>query len=194
MPTNMLTAFLAALMSALAATLVAVAAEWLKQRGQEARARRDAAQTAGRLEFLSAWLTLRERLTQLQSESERIFIGQQLERLQREAEDAWSRERVRSPVRAAVERFLILGVHRDDRLVQVARVLYWFALAWLVILGIPRFVERLLRIPPDEWWPYYFGYVSRALVDHLVLPVLLVITFRWIVGRMIGGKRRSPSS
>ena len=194
MPTNMLTAFLAALMSALAATLVAVAAEWLKQRGQAARARRDAAQAAGQLEFLSAWLTVRERLTQLHSESERILFDRQLERLQQETEDAWSRERIRSPVRAAVDRFLILGVRRDDRLVQFARALYWLALGWLVIVGIPGFVERLLRIPPNESWPFYFGYVSRGVADELVLPILCLIVSRWAVGRLIRRRGSEPST
>jgi hypothetical protein len=66
---------------------------------------------------VAAWLTLHERVTRFQPESDRIFISQQLERVRRKAEEVWSRERVRSPVRAAIERLLILGVRRDDRLV-----------------------------------------------------------------------------
>lgn len=194
MPTNILTVFLAALTSALATTLVAVAAEWLKQRGQEARAKRDAGQAAAKLDFLSAWLTLRQRLTEFQPESDRILLSRQLERIRQEADEAWSREGARSPVRAAIARLLILGIGRDDRLMQGARVFYWIILGWLVVVEIPQFVARLLRAPPNEDWAYYFGYVARGVVDNLVLPVSFLIILRWAIGWLITHKSETPAS
>ena len=56
--------FSTALVAALATTLVAVSSEWLRQRGQDARLKRDADQATSRITFLSAWLTLQERLSE----------------------------------------------------------------------------------------------------------------------------------
>ena len=192
MPANILTIFLAALMSALATTLVAVTAEWLKQRGQEARARRDAGQAAAKLNFLSAWLTLHQRLPEFQPESDRIFLSRQLERVRREAEEAWSREGARSTVRAAIERLLILGIGRNDRGVLLVRAFYWIVLAWLVIVGIPRFVARLLHVTPENS-AYYVGYVSGAAAATVVLPVCLLIILRWAIRWLIRHKPETPA-
>lgn len=52
MPEDLFENFSTALVAALATTLVAVSSEWLRQRGQDARLKRDVDQATGRINFL----------------------------------------------------------------------------------------------------------------------------------------------
>ena len=75
MPEDLLEKFSTALVAALATTLVAVSSEWLRQRGQDARLKRDVDQSTSRINFLSAWLTLQERISESQAEATRVAIA-----------------------------------------------------------------------------------------------------------------------
>jgi hypothetical protein len=63
MPESLFDRFATALVVALATTLIAVLSEWLKRRGHDARVKQDVDQAISRVNFLSAWLTLQERLS-----------------------------------------------------------------------------------------------------------------------------------
>jgi len=69
MPEDLFDRFSTALVAALATTLVAVSSEWLRQRGQDARLKRDVDEATSRITFLSAWLTLQERLSESQAQA-----------------------------------------------------------------------------------------------------------------------------
>jgi hypothetical protein len=64
--------FSAALVAPLATTFVAVLAEWLWQRGDSVRAKRDTDHALSRINFLSAWLGLLRQLPESEAESTRI--------------------------------------------------------------------------------------------------------------------------
>jgi hypothetical protein len=115
MPEGLLGKFSTALVAALATTLVAVLAEWLRQRGDGARAKRDTEQALSRINFLSAWLELQEQLSASDAESARIVIAQELEDIRRQAEQAWARaKRARRPAaRQALRRLVMLGVGKS---------------------------------------------------------------------------------
>jgi len=100
MPEDLLEKFSTALVAALATTLVAVSSEWLRQRGQDARLKRDADQATSRITFLSAWLTLQERLSESQAEAVRVDIARELVTIRENAERTWAA--ARQPRRSAV--------------------------------------------------------------------------------------------
>ena len=73
MPEDLFKDFSTALVAALATTLVAVSSEWLRRRGQDARLKRDVDQATSRITFLSAWLTLQERLSESQAQRRELL-------------------------------------------------------------------------------------------------------------------------
>jgi hypothetical protein len=79
--------------AALATTLVAVSAEWLKQRGQSTRIQRETDQSISRINFLAAWLTLQERVSQSQVETAPLAIARELAAIREEADRTWTAAR-----------------------------------------------------------------------------------------------------
>jgi hypothetical protein len=142
MPEGLFEKFSAALVAALATTLVAVLAEWLRQWGDGARAKRDTDNALSRINFLSAWLGLQERLAESEAESARIVIAQELEDIRRQAEQAWARTNGRGACRGRPENLLLLGAGKSVY-IQILRVLYWIVLAWFVLLTVPSFFINL---------------------------------------------------
>ena len=139
MPERLFEKFSAALVAALATTFVAVLAEWLRQRGDSARAKRDTDQALSRINFLSAWLGLQEQLPESGAESARIVIAQELEDIRLQAEQTWARaKRARAPAaRQGLRTLLLLGAGKSVY-VQILRGLYWVVLGWFVLLAVLR--------------------------------------------------------
>ena len=142
MPEDLFDRFSTALVAALATTPVAVSSEWLRQRGQDARLKRDVDEATSRITFLSAWLTLQERLSESQAQATRVAIAHELVTIREDAERTWAaaRQAHRSAVRQALTKLLMLDVGRS-RSVQLLRVVYWLALGWLVVIAIPEFLS-----------------------------------------------------
>jgi hypothetical protein len=183
MPVDLFVNFSTALVAAVATTLVAVASEWLRQRGQDARLKRDVDQATSRINFLSAWLTLQERLSESQAEAVRVAIAQELVAIREDAERTWATARQvrRSAVRQALTKLLMLDVGRT-RSVQLLRVVYWLALGWLVVIAIPEFfVDVTHPVSSNESWAYWLGWVSGRFVQHVLLALALVLSLRYLI-------------
>jgi hypothetical protein len=183
MPESLLDRFSTALVAALATTLVAVSAEWLKQRGQEARVKREVDQATSRVNFLSAWLTLQERISQSQAEAARVAIAEELVAIREETERAWAtaRQTQKSTVRQALRKLLMLGVGRS-RYVYFLRSVYWIALVWLVVIAIPEFVIDVTHPPASvESWANWLGWMSGRFVEHALIALALVISLRYLI-------------
>jgi hypothetical protein len=183
MPEDLLEKFSTALVAALATTLVAVSSEWLRQRGQDARLKRDADQATSRITFLSAWLTLQERLSESQAEAVRVDIARELVTIRENAERTWAaaRQPRRSAVRQALTKLLMLGVGLT-RSVKLLRVVYWLALGWLVVIAIPEFfVDVTHPVSAIDSWAAWLGWVSGRFVEHVLLALALVISLRYLI-------------
>ena len=183
MPEHLFDRFSTALVAALATTLVAVSSEWLRQRGQDARLKREVDQATSRITFLSAWLTLQERLSESQAEATRVAIAQELVAIREDAERTWATARQvrRSAVRQALTKLLMLGVGRA-RSVQLLRVVYWLALGWLVVIAIPQFFVDVTHPNfSNESWAYWLGWVSGRFVQHVLLALALVLSLRYLI-------------
>jgi hypothetical protein len=175
MPEGLFERFSAALVAALATTFVAVLAEWLRQRGGGARARRDTDQALSRINFLSAWLGLQERLAESESESARIVITQELEDIRRQAEQTWARaERARRPVaRQGLRTLLLLGAGKSVY-IQILRGLYWIVLAWFILLTVPSFFINLAHdatTSSNGSFTYWLAWGADALLNTFVISV-----------------------
>jgi hypothetical protein len=183
MPESLFDRFATALVAALATTLVAVSAEWLKQRGQNARVNREADQSITRINFLAAWLTLQERVSQSQAEAARVAIARELAAIREEADRTWTaaRQAQQSVLRQALTKLLMLGVSRIWS-VQLLRVVYWIALAWLVAIALPQFLIDVTHpVSTIESWAGWLGWVSGQFVHHLLLSLILVILLRYLI-------------
>jgi len=185
MPQGLLDKFSTALVAALATTLVAVFAEWLRQLGDSARAKRDTDQALSRVNFLSAWLGLQERLSGSEQESARIVIAQELEDIRRQAEQTWARaKRAQRPtIRQALRRLLMLGVGKSVY-IQILRALYWIVLAWFILLGIPAFfVDLVYQVShsSDESFSYWLGWGVTALLNTFLIPLGFMFLLRYLI-------------
>jgi hypothetical protein len=187
MPEGLLEKFSAALVAALATTLVAVLAEWLRQWGDGARAKRDTDNALSRINFLSAWLGLQERLAESEAESARIVIAQELEDIRRQAEQAWARaKRARRPaMRQGLRTLLLLGAGKSVY-IQILRVLYWIVLAWFVLLTVPSFFINLaydVTTSSNESFTYWLAWGAAALLNTFVIPVGVMFLLRYLIRR-----------
>jgi hypothetical protein len=194
MTQGLLDKFSTALVAALATTLVAVLAEWLRQLGDSARAKRDTDQALSRVNFLSAWLGLQELLSGSEEQSARIVIAQELEDIRRQAEQTWARaKRAQRPtIRQALRRLLMLGVGKNVY-IQILRALYWIVLAWFILLGIPAFfVDLVYQVShsSNESFSYWLGWGVTALLNTFLIPLGFMFLLRYLIHRR---KRRADN-
>jgi hypothetical protein len=187
MPEGLFEKFSAALVAALATPFVAVFAEWLRQRGGSSRTKRDTDQAVSRINFLSAWLGLQERLAESEAESARIVIAQELEDIRRQAEQTWARAKgPRRPVaRQGLRTLLLLGAGKSVY-IQILRGLYWIVLAWFVLLIVPSFFINLaydVTTSSNESFTYWLAWGAAALLNTFVVPVGVMLLLRYLIRR-----------
>jgi hypothetical protein len=187
MPEGLLGKFSTALAAALATTLVAVLGEWLRQRGDGARAKRDTEQALSRINFLSAWLELQGQLSESEAESARNVIAQELEDIRQQAEQTWARaKRARRPAaRQALRRLLMLGVGKSV-FIQIVRAVYWIALAWFVLLVVPSFFINLafeVSTSSNQSFAYWFRWGADALLNSFLIPLGVIFVLRYLIRR-----------
>jgi hypothetical protein len=195
MPEDLFANFSTTLVAALATTLVAVSSEWLRQRSQDARFKRDVDHVTSRITFLSAWLSLQERLSESQAEAARVAIAQEIVAIREDAERTWAtaRQPRRSAASQALTKLLMLGVGRS-RSVQLLRVVYWLALGWLVVIAIPEFfVDVTHPVSSNESWAYWLGWVTGRFVEHVLLALALVLSLGYLIRFWDTDTEKSPA-
>lgn len=200
MPEDVLSAFFASLIAAAATTLVVASAEWLKQRGREARGKRELDIATQRIGFLSALVGLYERVGAAQdADFMRMTVAPQLDAMKSLADQTWSMTQAdRQPAfQRAITRILLLGTYRN-RVTRGFRALYWITLAWIVIAPGPQFIRGMFGVDTGKPLAYLLGWTTHELVNYLIPELPLLIILRaitlWLIKRETVRTRQAEGS
>jgi hypothetical protein len=127
-----------ALVTALVTTAGVAAREWLDDRDRDSRARRQLELAANRVEFITSWISLQERLggiDEAAATAARIDLLDAYEQA-RQGWTAASEKPPRLSLRRVLSQILLITSARNRR-ARVAQVFYWLSLAWFAFwLGV----------------------------------------------------------
>jgi hypothetical protein len=163
----LITPLLATIVTALAVAVI----EWLRARDEESRGRQNLDLATRRVEFLNAWMTMRERTSEEgREELDQSWLRVELDSTLQLAEQAWTygqRDKRRVTPRQLLQTILLAYTPMtwQSRLV---RVLYWASLA------LATLVLTLQIGNPSSW----LGFIVIEFLVLIVVWSLRMLTLR----------------
>src|SRR4051812_17520404 len=181
---NVRNSFLVTIVTAVATTVVVAVSDWIRQRGRAARAKRTLDDASARLNLLSTWVNLQERLgADLSSQDVRRRLDPQLHELGGIVEQGViqvEQDPFAALLKKSVASILLLGI---DGSLRLMRVLYWILLGFIVTVALPATIARM-HVDRSQDWAYNLGVMAAAIFKPYPLALaLFALTRWWIVHR-----------